>query len=72
MTDDDVQIIAWTREGEPIVALPVVKAAKAVGLSRAALDQARDKGLIEYHNWGSKPLVLVEDLAPFVRNLPVG
>lgn len=66
-----MQILAWSPDGKPVVALPVKDAAVAVGLSRAALDQARARGLIEYHNWGTKTLVLVEDLAPFVKNLPI-
>ena len=53
------------------ISLPVVDAAKSVGVSRSYLDGAIKAGDLIAHKAGNKVLVDVDDLRAWLKALPV-
>lgn len=53
------------------ISVPLGIGAELIGLSRKSLETAVSRGELEAHYYGTKPLVLLDDLEEYVRNLPV-
>jgi excisionase family DNA binding protein len=71
--DPDIDITPWLREhaaGVPIISVGPDKAAESSGIPRVTIFKAIKKGELPAYKCGRRTLIMLPDLASYIRSLP--